>query len=164
MGRLVFWGIALILAFSRPPSPGFHLRRGYDGRVGGSSRRRNGRRTFLVLRMRVWRMQSRSRRNGEVSFFWARPHPGLLALGEGIKFAGKAALRGIVRKPGRSFADDFDQDPFAAPAVEFAVVNLFPRPEIQRAFGDGHDHFAAHDLAFDVRVGVVLARPVVMVL
>ena len=48
-------------------------------------------------------------------------------------------------------------------AVEFAVEDLFPRAEIEFAFGDGDDDFAAHDLAFHVGVGVVFAGAVVVV-
>jgi hypothetical protein len=59
--------------------------------------------------------------------------------------------------------DDFHEHALAAVAVEFAVENLFPRAEVQFALRDGHDDFAAHDLAFQVRVGVVLAGAVVMV-
>jgi prepilin-type N-terminal cleavage/methylation domain-containing protein len=66
--------------------------------------------------------------------------------------------------PITEFPDDFDQHALAAAAVEFAVENLFPRAEIQFAFRDGHNDFAAHDLAFQVRVRVVLAGAVVLVL
>jgi hypothetical protein len=34
---------------------------------------------------------------------------------------------------------------------------LFPGAEIEFAFGDGDDDFAAHDLALQMSVGVVLA-------
>src|SRR5579885_373066 len=56
-----------------------------------------------------------------------------------------------------SFADDLDQHPLAPPAVELAVENLFPGTEIELALRDGHHHLAAHDLALQMRVGVVLA-------
>lgn len=61
------------------------------------------------------------------------------------------------------FADYFDEHAFPAAAVEFAVENLFPGTEIEFAFGDGDNDFAAHDLAFEMRVGVVFAGPVVSV-
>ena len=57
--------------------------------------------------------------------------------------------------------DDLDEHALRAPAVELAVEDLLPRPEVELAVGDGHDHLAAHDLALDVRVGVVLAGVVV---
>jgi hypothetical protein len=44
-------------------------------------------------------------------------------------------------------ANDLDQHPLGAPAIELAVENLLPGAKIQVAFGDGHDHFTAHDLA-----------------
>ena len=53
---------------------------------------------------------------------------------------------------------------FLRPAVEFAVEDLLPRAEIEFAVGDRHDHLAPHDLAFQVRIGVILAGPVVTVL
>ena len=63
----------------------------------------------------------------------------------------------------RSVADNFDEDTFAAEAVEFAVEDLFPRTEVEFPVGDGDDDFATHDGAFEVGVGVVLG-PVVGVL
>ena len=41
---------------------------------------------------------------------------------------------------------------------------MFPRAEVEFAVGDGDDDFAAHDLAFEVGVGVVFAGAVVVVL
>jgi hypothetical protein len=64
----------------------------------------------------------------------------------------------------RLFADYFDKGALAAAAVKFAVEDLLPRPEIEFAFGDGDDDFAAHDLAFEVRVGVVFPGAVVLIL
>jgi len=43
----------------------------------------------------------------------------------------------------------------SAPPVEFAVKDLFPRAEIQKAIGDRYDHFAAYDLLLEVGVAVV---------
>ena len=51
-----------------------------------------------------------------------------------------------------------DQPSLFSSAVEFAVENLFPRAEIQFAFGDRNDNFAAHDLTLQVCIGVVFAR------
>ena len=61
------------------------------------------------------------------------------------------------------FADDLDQHPLAAAAVELAVENLLPRAEVEFAFRDRDDDFPAHDLALHVGVGVVLAGAVVVV-
>jgi hypothetical protein len=60
-------------------------------------------------------------------------------------------------------SDDFNEHSFAPLAVEFAVENLFPRPEIEFAFGDRDDDFAAHDLTFEMRVGVVFAGAIVSI-
>jgi hypothetical protein len=59
--------------------------------------------------------------------------------------------------------DDLHHHPLAAAAVEFAVEDLFPGAEVEMAFGYGDDYFAAHDLALEVGVGVVLAGAVVLV-
>ena len=58
----------------------------------------------------------------------------------------------------------FDQDPFVSPAVKLAVENLFPRAKIKPAFRHGDHHFAAHYLAFEMRIPVVFSGPVVLVL
>ena len=71
-----------------------------------------------------------------------------------------------LAKPPRQLSllsDYLNQHPFAPTAVEFTVENLFPRSEIQFAFGDRDDHFAAHDLTFEVSVGVVFAGSVVTI-
>ena len=60
--------------------------------------------------------------------------------------------------------NDLYQHPLPPPPVKLAIENLFPRAEIEFAFGDADDDLAAHDLAFHVRVGVVLAGAVVLVL
>ena len=57
----------------------------------------------------------------------------------------------------------FTSTRFAPPAVELAVEDLLPRAEVELAVGDRDDDFAAHDLALEVRVGVVLAGAVVVV-
>ena len=41
---------------------------------------------------------------------------------------------------------------------------MLPRSEIQFAFRDSDDHFAPHDLAFEMRVSVVLSCAVVVIL
>ena len=62
------------------------------------------------------------------------------------------------------FADDFYQHAFAATAIKFAVENLFPRAKVEFAIRNGDNNLTAHDLTFHVRVGVVLARAVMMIL
>ena len=68
-------------------------------------------------------------------------------------------LRGLIL-----LADHFDQYPFAPQPVELAVEDLLPRAEIEFAVGDRDDDLPAHDLPLQVRVRVILARPVVVVL
>jgi len=69
-----------------------------------------------------------------------------------------------VDSPQHSFPNDFDQDAFAAFAVELGVVDLLPGAEIELAVGDGGGDLPAHDLALEVGVAVVLAGAVVAVL
>lgn len=64
---------------------------------------------------------------------------------------------------GTSLADDFDEDSFAAAAVEFVVEDVFPGAEMQFAVGDGDHDLASHDLSFVVRVGVVFPGSIVEV-
>ena len=45
---------------------------------------------------------------------------------------------------------DFDEHTLAPAAIELSIKNLFPRAQIKPALGDGDDHFAPHDLAFEV--------------
>jgi hypothetical protein len=60
-----------------------------------------------------------------------------------------------------------DQDPFPAPAVEFPVEDALPRAkdfgELSRAVepAAGYRHHAAHDLPFEVGVGVVYTGAIV---
>jgi hypothetical protein len=61
------------------------------------------------------------------------------------------------------FSNDLDQHSFSPSAVEFAVENLFPRSEIQFAFGDRDDNFTAHDLTLEMGVGVIFSSPVVSI-
>ena len=58
-------------------------------------------------------------------------------------------------RAGRSFPNDLDEDPFAAFPVELAVEDLFPRAKVKPAPGHRHDHFPAHDGAFEVGIGIV---------
>ena len=62
------------------------------------------------------------------------------------------------------FTDDLNQHSLLAAAVEFAVEDLLPGPEVELSGGHRYHHFAAHYLALDMRVGVVLPCSVVMVL
>src|SRR5689334_21701084 len=65
------------------------------------------------------------------------------------------------RRSTRLLADDLDQDLLVALAVELAVEDLLPRAEIELALRDRADDLAAHELALEVRVRVVLAGAVV---
>src|SRR5437867_11500520 len=66
-----------------------------------------------------------------------------------------------IRVMRKSLLSDYlNEHTFAPSSVEFAVENLFPRPEIQFAFGDRDDDFAAHDLTLEVGVSVVFASPI----
>jgi hypothetical protein len=69
----------------------------------------------------------------------------------------------IPEKTPFSLPDDLDQDTLRAVAVELAVENLFPGAEVQLAPGDGADDLAAHDLPFQVGVGIVLAGAIVVI-
>src|SRR5579885_2331026 len=62
-----------------------------------------------------------------------------------------------------SFSNNLDQDAFAAPPVELAVENSFPRSEVEPARGDRDHHLASHYLALMMRVAVILAGPVMMI-
>ncbi len=61
------------------------------------------------------------------------------------------------------FPDYLDQHSLFSLAVEFAVENLFPRSEIQLAFGDRDDNFTTHDLTLEMGVGVIFTSPVVSI-
>ena len=65
--------------------------------------------------------------------------------------------------PVPSFPNNLHQDAFAPASIEFAVKNLFPRPEVQFAFRDRGDDFATHDLTLQVGVSVVLASAIVAI-
>ena len=81
----------------------------------------------------------------------------------GVELCKLAGLTPPSVPDSKSIADDVYQHPFSAAAVEFAIEDLFPRPKIQFAGRDRHNDFAAHDLAFHVSVGIVLAIAVVLV-
>ena len=56
-----------------------------------------------------------------------------------------------------------DDHPLRPAAVELAVEDLLPRPEIEAAVGDRHDHLVVNEQVLEVRVAVVLAAAVVAV-
>ena len=60
-------------------------------------------------------------------------------------------------------ANNLDQHSLFSIAIKFAIKNLLPGAEIKTAIGDGNDDLPSHDLAFHMRIGVVLAY-IVMVL
>src|SRR5205823_11147025 len=63
-----------------------------------------------------------------------------------------------------SLPDDLHQHALPAPAIELPIEDLLPGPEIQAPPAYRHDHLTPHDLAFHVRVGVVLSGAVVAIL
>ncbi len=62
-----------------------------------------------------------------------------------------------------SFADDLHEHPLRSTSVELAVEDLFPGSEVEFSFGDSNDDLSTHDLPLQMRVGIVLAGPVVLV-
>ena len=48
------------------------------------------------------------------------------------------------------------QDPFSSFPIEFPIENLLPGAQIQFPVGDSHHSLPAHDLAFEMRIGIVL--------
>src|SRR4051812_22665026 len=63
----------------------------------------------------------------------------------------------------RSLPDNLHQHPLPPPAVEFVVEDVFPGPQVQPTLGNRHHHLAAHDLPLQVRIGIILARPIVLI-
>ena len=55
----------------------------------------------------------------------------------------------------RLFANDLDQHPLPASPVELTVEYLLARALVRLPIGDRHHHFAAHDLALHLGIGVV---------
>ncbi len=47
-----------------------------------------------------------------------------------------------------SLAHYFNDDAFGPLTVEFGVINLLPRAEIQLSVGHGNDDFVMHDAGF----------------
>src|SRR5438067_965977 len=59
--------------------------------------------------------------------------------------------------------DNFNQDAFSAAAVKFAVEDLLPRSKVQSALGNGDHYFPAHDLTFQMRVGIIFPGSVMVI-
>src|SRR5277367_1376453 len=58
-----------------------------------------------------------------------------------------------------SLAHDFNNDAFGPLPVEFRVINLLPRSEIEFSRCHRHDYLVMHQQALQVRVTIALARP-----
>src|SRR5437762_14165059 len=68
----------------------------------------------------------------------------------------KATAHGAYGAPRHALlANNFHQRSFSSSAVEFAIEDLLPRPEIQLPFANRHDNFATHNLALQMRVGII---------
>ena len=61
------------------------------------------------------------------------------------------------------FPHDLDDHTLSAPSVEFGIVDLLPRTEIQLSGGDRNDNFMMDQQALQVRVPVGFPRPVMTV-
>ena len=62
------------------------------------------------------------------------------------------------------FPNNLNQYSLSSHAVELAVKDLLPGAEVQFAVCDGNHNFATHDLPLHVRIGIILARAVMLVL
>ena len=60
-------------------------------------------------------------------------------------------------------SDDLHQHTLAPAPVEFTVKDLLPRTEVEPAFRNGDDDFAAHDLTLDMGIAVILAGLVMLI-
>ncbi len=69
-----------------------------------------------------------------------------------------------MAKISQLLADDFDQNAFFSAAVELAVENLFPGPEVELAIRDSNDDLSPHHLPLDMRVRIVLPGVIVPIL
>jgi len=61
------------------------------------------------------------------------------------------------RAPHRYSPIAFSSTRLPPPAVELGVEDLLPRPEVELAVGDREHDLVGHQLALQVRVGIVLA-------
>ena len=73
-------------------------------------------------------------------------------------------LNELAKGPEVSLADDLDQNALSPPSVELAVEDPLPRAEVERSPSHRYDDLPPHHLAFEVRVSVILPRPVVEIL
>src|SRR5438128_70466 len=62
-----------------------------------------------------------------------------------------------------SLPKNLDQHPLRSPPIELPIKNLLPRAEVELAATDRHHDLATHNLPFVVRIGVVLARAIVLI-
>ena len=62
------------------------------------------------------------------------------------------------------FTDVLYQHSLPASPVELAIEDPLPGTKVESAVGHRDDHLAAHDLPLQVGVGVIFARPVVLIL
>jgi hypothetical protein len=63
----------------------------------------------------------------------------------------------------RLFPNDFDQYPLIPMAIKLTIKDLFPRAKIKASLRNGYHHFPAHDLAFQVGIGIVFTGAVMVV-
>jgi len=70
----------------------------------------------------------------------------------------------VLELTGPSLPNNLHQHALLAPTVKLTIKDLLPRAEVELSFSDGDHHFAAHDGAFEMGVGVVFAGVVVAVL
>jgi len=61
------------------------------------------------------------------------------------------------------FANDLDQHALAAPSIELAIKNLLPRAEVEFTRRYRDHNLPPHNLAFQMRIGIILAGSVVAV-
>src|SRR5438046_632307 len=95
--------------------------------------------SFSSMRQRIWpqvsahgRTSAASRRKNRLVVLMMTPHRG--------PADGSAAGNAV----GCSVSDDFYQHPLRSVAVELAVEDLLPGPEVELPLRDGHDDLAAH--------------------
>ena len=81
-----------------------------------------------------------------------------------VNLTTKPSVPGRKQRASLLLTNNLYKHSLAAVPVELPVKDLFPWAEVEFAFGDGDDDFAAHDLAFEVGVGIVFAGAVVMIL
>src|ERR1035437_9433511 len=75
--------------------------------------------------------------------------------------SGKTSMRFMISP--FSLAHHFNDDAFGALSVEFGVINLLPRAEVELAFGHRNHHLMMHQQALQVRIAVGFAGAVMAV-